>query len=183
MFVTLGARNQVDELVDLLAACHRRIRQHVVLARRLVVQGPTRPDHEVRDTAAQIRRYFTLALPLHVADEDQTIAPRLRDFDSTVTAALKTVAADHGNHQSLVDSLVDLCGEIELAPDQLATINGRLSRLVELLATEFATHLELEERVVFPALRSLTPTERAEILAAIRKRREGSLAYGDETAT
>ena len=172
MLVSLGARNQVDELVDLLAACHRRIRHHVVLARRLVVRGADSPIDDVCATAAQIRRYFTVALPLHVADEDETIAPRLAALGNPVAAALNTMAVDHVNHQHLIDRLVELCGEIEQSPAQLKRINGQLSRLVEVLATELAAHLELEERVVFPALRALGEAQRADILAAMRQRRQ-----------
>lgn len=179
--VTHGARTEVDELVDLLASCHRRIRDHVVLARRLVVRGPDSPLQDVCDAASQIRRYFTVALPLHVADEEQTIAPRIAGAGASVAAALKTGAAEHADHQYLIARLVELCEEVERRPAELRVINGRLSRLVEVLASELAQHLELEERVVFPALRVLSAAERAEILAAARSRRGGTLAYDDTT--
>ncbi len=172
MLVTLGARNQVDDLVDLLAACHRRIRQHVVLARRLVAHGADSSLKEVGDTASQIRRYFAEAFPLHIADEDQSIAPRLLGGDAAVVAAVQRVAVDHRDHQHLTDALIELCSEIEREPRQLSTIAARLSRLVESVATELAAHLELEERVLFPALRMLPPELRTEILEEMRQRRK-----------
>jgi iron-sulfur cluster repair protein YtfE (RIC family) len=171
MLVTLGARHQGDELVDALAACHGRIRQHLVLARRLVLHGPNSPASEVCETASQLRRYFSLALPLHVADEE-AIAPRLVAAGDAVAAVLGTMSADHARHQYLIDRLIELCEEVERDPARLSTINARLSRLVEVLATELATHLELEEQVVFPAIRLLPERDRASILEAIRLRRE-----------
>ena len=172
MLVTLGARPKTDDLVDLLAACHRRIRHHVVLARRLVEQGADRPLEEVRETAAQICRYFTVAFPLHLEDEDQTIAPRLIAAGEEVAAALEAMEKEHLDHQPLVDRFVALCREIERHPAQLAATRDALSRATEHLATELATHLELEERVVFPALRAMPTEERARMLGELRERRK-----------
>lgn len=174
MLATLGARSQVDEVVEVLTACHRNIRHHFVIARRLVVRGPQCELQEVRDIAAQIRHYFGVALPLHVADEEQTIAPRLC-LDPSVATLVKRLTRDHAHHQSLVDTLVALCGEVEQAPERLSAINGRLSKPVELLATDLAMHLELEERLMFPLVRSLPLSVRSEMHTEIRRRRDGAL--------
>lgn len=157
--------------MDLLAACHRRIRHHVVLARRLVEHGADRPLAEVRETAGAICRYFTVAFPLHLEDEDATIAPRLRSAGGEVADALATMIKDHGDHQPAVDRFVALCREIEERPEQLAALRDVLSRATEHLATELATHLELEERVVFPALRALPAEQRDHMLGELRARR------------
>ncbi|NVB82575.1 MAG: hemerythrin domain-containing protein [Kofleriaceae bacterium] len=171
MLLTLGARNQVDELVDLLAVCHRKIRQHLVLARRLVLQGPTTPAPEVAETAAQIRRYFTVALPLHVADEDLSIAPRLPHAGGELGAAVAQVASDHAKHQAMIDMLVALCSEVERDPTRVTTLAERLAAVLDALAPELAGHLDLEERVVFPAVRALPTAVRAAILDEMRARR------------
>lgn len=179
MFVTLGARASANELVDLLAACHRRIRSHVTTARRLVAAGQASPPGEIREAASQIRRYFTLALPLHVADEDQTIAPHLQRSGPDVTRALTTLTAEHVAHQPLIDQLVELCAELERDPAVLPAVTTKLSQVVETLASELATHLELEEQVVFPMLRQLPESERMELLAAIRRRRGDARDHGE----
>lgn len=170
MLVSIGARTHGDDVVDLLAACHRHIREHVVLARRLVVRGPESPPEEIRETAARIRRYFEQAFPLHVADEEQSIAPRLAAADGVVIAAVKLMALDHREHQRLIDALIALCVEAEQRPTELARINARLSKVVELVASDLASHLEMEERIVFPALRAL-PGLHAEIREEMRQRR------------
>lgn len=171
MLVTLGARSSGEDVVDLLAACHRRIRQHLVLARRLVAAGPHAPPHEVRETAQRVARYFGVAFPLHIADEDQTIAPRLADAGDAVTKALAQMSADHVEHQADIDRLVAVCSEIEQDPTQLTALAAELSLLVEAISLQMATHLELEENVVFPALRLLDAAERGALLSQMRERR------------
>lgn len=172
MLVTLGARAKSDDLVDLLASCHRKIRQHVVFARRLASEAQNHRDDEIRATAGQVRRYFALALPLHIADEDQTIAPMLRRMGGSVAEALAVMASDHAKHQPLIDRLVDLCTELELDPARRSALAHELGQVAAQLATELAEHLELEERVVFPALRALPAADRSELVVAMRRRRE-----------
>lgn len=173
MLLTLGARVSGEGLVELLEACHRRIRHHLILARTLVERGSDASSDEVREVAAQVRRYFTVALPQHVADEDLTIAPHLVDAEPQVAAALRTLAADHTAHTSVIASLMDDLGALERDPSALSQIRTRLAWAVERLAFQLAEHLALEERVVFPALRRLPDRKRDEILAAIRERRGG----------
>jgi hypothetical protein len=171
MLVTLGARAEVDGVVDLLAACHRRIRQHIVLARRLILQGATSPAQELRETAGQVRRYFTIALPLHIADEDLSIAPRIRETSAELDAAVAQVASDHAEHQHMIDTLSALCGELEREPARLAAVEGQLAGVLDVLAPELARHLELEERIVFPAVRELPASVRSDLLVEVRARR------------
>jgi iron-sulfur cluster repair protein YtfE (RIC family) len=172
MLLTIGRRDHPDDLVDLLATCHRRIRFHVVLARRLAERGREASVDEVRNTAAQVRNYFALALPLHVADEDEMIAPQLERTNAAVSEALRTLTSDHLRHERVLERLNELCAAIERDPGALPALDHELARLVDLLAADLAAHLELEERVVFPALRQLPATRQAEIAAAIRRRRE-----------
>jgi hypothetical protein len=67
MIVQLGARTTGNDVVDMLAACHERIRTFSTMACAIASGG------DVREAAAAVRRYFAEAYPLHVADEEELL--------------------------------------------------------------------------------------------------------------
>jgi hypothetical protein len=150
MLVKLGSRTSTEDVVDLLLACHDRIRSFLAMARRIATAGG-----DAREAAGQVRRYFAEAYPLHVADEEELLAipQRVRD--------------DHASHAAEVDRLVAICAAIEAG----AAVPAELAPLAEHLERELTEHLALEERDVFPAVRALPDAERAPIRDAIRARR------------
>ena len=77
MLIGPGKHAAPGDAVDLLLECHARIRHFLALARRL---GEARGESPtaLSDTAAQVHRYFTLALPLHAQDEEEVILPAVR---------------------------------------------------------------------------------------------------------
>jgi hypothetical protein len=76
MLIKIGPQKEISDIVDLLLECHERIRSFIGLAGRLANCGPV-SDTEVSDAAARVVRYFSESLPLHVADEEESILPRL----------------------------------------------------------------------------------------------------------
>lgn len=174
MLVKLGRKQPPapDDLVGLLLECHERIRTFVGLARSLA-SSPTSPAEPARDTAARVRRYFVEALPLHVADEEASLAPRLRGRDPELDLALDQMAAEHAEHDASVARLVAACGAIAADPDRLGELAGELGAAADRLADLFAAHLNAEERVIFAALGALlTEAERAAIVGELRARRQ-----------
>jgi len=173
MLVQLGPRQPSEDVVDLLRDCHARIRRFLVQARQLAeaAEPPGVDPAEVRVVAGQIRRYFIEAFPLHLADEDEQIAPRLAGASPDVDRALALMAGGHASHCSLVARLVAICASLEEDPRRLAVASIELARVAALLATELEAHLELEERAIFPALRRLPEQVREAIHGAIRARR------------
>jgi len=182
MLVTLGPRDKTDDLVDLLAACHRRIREHLNYARRLAAAGAEVSPDEICGTAAKIRRYFEIALPQHRADEEEDIAPRLRGRSAELDDMLRTMEAEHVTHEAPVERLVAMCRSIEADAQALRGLAGELGTVTELLVREFATHLEAEERLMFPALRMMTRAERDDIRTKLRARRAESLGGSPDGA-
>src|SRR5690349_17228873 len=89
---TIGRRERTDEPSDALRACHERIRRFLAMAARLASDEIARDD-DVWATAGGVARYFDDALPLHEADEDDSIAPRLGD--------LPEVAAMRAEHEAM----------------------------------------------------------------------------------
>ncbi|HSN25240.1 MAG TPA: hemerythrin domain-containing protein [Kofleriaceae bacterium] len=154
MLVKLGSRAASEDVVDLLLACHERIRSFIAMARRIAAAGG-----DAREAAGQVRRYFAEAFPLHVADEEELLALPQRIHD------------DHVTHAPAIEKLVALCAAIE----QGGSVPAELAPLAERLERELAEHLAIEERDVFPAIRQLPESERARIRDAIRARRAAAM--------
>src|ERR1051326_5002660 len=87
MLVKIGPLDEPSDIVDLLKECHERIRTFINLAGRLA-KAEEISDTDVRDGAGRVARYFSEALPLHVADEEQSILPRLQGKSAELDAAL-----------------------------------------------------------------------------------------------
>jgi iron-sulfur cluster repair protein YtfE (RIC family) len=113
-------------------------------------------------------------MPLHVADEHD-IADRFAGRDPAVDATLRQIREDHGHHEPPLARLVELCALLERDPTQHAAVAGDLASVVEVLATELEGHLELEERSLFPFLRTLPAAERDALRTAFRARRDAAM--------
>jgi iron-sulfur cluster repair protein YtfE (RIC family) len=154
MIVKLGARTTGEDVVDLLASCHERIRKFSAMACAIARgQGPKTGD--VREAAGSVRRYFAEAFPLHVADEEELLQLPAR------------IHEEHIAHAPQIDQLVALCAGIEAG----GPVPPELSPLAEKLRKELDEHLAIEEHDVFPAIRALPDAERARMRDAIRARR------------
>lgn len=173
MLVQIGSRNAPEDLVDLLAECHARIRRFLGMAHALAVT-PKITDAEACNVAGQVRRYFATAFHHHIADEDDLIAPRLAG--KGVDDVLHKMQHDHLRHADSVALLVGLCSAIERDPRQLAASKDELVRAAALATSLLEPHLELEERALFPAIRALPAATRDEIRAGMRERREADFA-------
>jgi iron-sulfur cluster repair protein YtfE (RIC family) len=170
MLVQLGRREQSQDVVGLLAECHHRIRQFLLLARRLSDQ--TLATDGVAESAAAVTRYFRDAFPLHQQDETRDIAPRLRGVDSSVDRALDEMDADHDQQSMDIRHLVHLCELVAEAPATLVVVAAALRGVVDRLTVAMDSHLELEERIIFPRLQVLPQHQQQAILRAMRERRE-----------
>ncbi|MEZ4400863.1 MAG: hemerythrin domain-containing protein [Kofleriaceae bacterium] len=156
-----------DSLVAALAGCHERIRRFTALAARLA-EATSAPLAERREAAAAVVRYFTVALPLHAADEDDSVGPRLRGASAAVDAALVLLAREHTEHAAVIAPVVAACQAIVATP---ACAPAHLAEAAAALAAAFASHLALEEAVIFPAVAALADDVAATIQAEMRARR------------
>lgn len=170
MLLQIGRRQHEPELVELLTECHERIRRFLDLAHRLTTTPGLEPE-DIAGAAGQVHRYFTTAFPLHMADEDDLLRPRLRGRETALDAALDRMEADHEEHADLVERLVALCDELMRDPRRLAARSRELGETVERLTLVLEAHLSLEELVIFPRLEALSSVERAAIRREMRARR------------
>lgn len=172
MLVSLRTRPSADSdhPADLLLACHGRIRGFMATARAIATRDDAEDD-AVRASARAVLRYFRVALPLHSADEDDTIAPRMKGRGVTVDAALATVASDHRTMESSLATMCALLDAIERDPSSRAANRDALAAIVGELDAFWERHLGLEEAVLVPALRELAGTEIDSIRTEMRSRR------------
>jgi hypothetical protein len=162
-----------DSPTALLLDCHVRIRRHVELAQRLGEAQPVEPaPGQIVEAATACLRYFTVALPLHTADEELSLRPRLGAADGDLTLALATMAREHRPIDSTLAELVPLWTGLTFEPGRRPELRPALDAGAARLAELFAAHLAAEERDVFPAIaRHLGPEQQAALVAEMRARR------------
>ncbi len=171
MLTGLGKAPAPTDAVDLLLECHLRIRHFVAMARRLGEASGVAPA-EIADTAARVHRYFGKALPLHVRDEEDSLAPRLRGLDPVLDAAIEAMEREHGEHTAALEVLVSAVGALARDPERHPELAGELTRAADDLARQFEAHLAQEEATVLPAVRRLLDAATdAAIVGEMRQRR------------
>jgi iron-sulfur cluster repair protein YtfE (RIC family) len=173
MLINIGQSPESSDVVDLLLACHDRIRFFIDLALRLAGASGV-SDDEIRDAAGRIVRYFSESLPLHVADEEESIIPRLTGRDPEIDRTLGAMHREHAGHEPDIVLLLKTCRALRDNPEELPRLRQALHDAAFRLAAELNSHLAEEERIVLPAIRSLlSEEERAAMLTELRARRSG----------
>ncbi len=165
--------NAENDAVELLIGCHQRIKHFTSVATKLAHAQAATPQ-EIQDAAETVYRYYSISLPLHEADEEDSLRPRLDKIpDDRVRHAL---AAMHDQHMAIDDLLERLLPLLRLVgnnPSAIADAGGEMCSITKALSEMFAAHLQMEEEVIFPAIEAqLTETDRAELLAEMRARRK-----------
>ena len=151
--------------------CHLRLRQVTTLALQLAARPTASPD-EVREVADKVRRYFTLVLPLHEEDEEASLFPRLLLRAPELAATVSTLRADHSAHDLRVGALVAVGLALKTSPERFPQVREVLGTAAEALSEAWSVHLAIEERDLFPAVRTaLSEVERAAIREEMRARR------------
>jgi iron-sulfur cluster repair protein YtfE (RIC family) len=158
--IGIGPKPTVTGAAGMLLECHARIRSFSKLAVQLATASPC----EIGDAAERVHRYFTVALPLHIADEELSLAPRLRRFAPETAAALEVMEREHRVHE---ERLVRLC---EFWRGDVTRLSSTLAE-AELLQRGLEEHLLAEERAVLPALVRLPSGEELTLIDEMRGRR------------
>jgi iron-sulfur cluster repair protein YtfE (RIC family) len=164
--------------LEMLLGCHARIRHFVQLSRTLAGAEGAAPL-EVAEAATAIFRYFSYALPLHQADESDTLFPRLQNAlpqGGLVREAADAMIEQHKAIDELVAELLSICTSLTHHPESLPSLERRFEYVTCALEQVFAAHLRLEETVIFPALSDLlTPAQMDEMAREINQRRRPKL--------
>lgn len=157
----------IDDPIELLRACHDKVRRFAGLALRLrdhlAAKGA---DDQAQEAAKSILRYFDMAAPLHHEDEDLDLFPALRALgDAVLTASIDELEAEH-------DSLGHLWRA--LRPWLTATATGQACETpveVDEFATAYPRHAGREEAEIYPAAAGLSASQLRQISDAMVRRR------------
>jgi hemerythrin-like domain-containing protein len=164
---------KTEDAVDMLVGCHQRIRHFTEVAMKLAhAQGST--PEEVVQAAAGVHRYYTVSLPLHEADEEETLHPRLDSLgDEKLHHALLAMTDQHQAIDDLLERLLPLLIMVRNSPDTIHAAGPEMCSITKALDEMFRAHLQLEEEAIFPAIRERLPEDvQAEMANEMRARRK-----------
>lgn len=170
--VTLTEPVATGDAIDLLYACHERIRRFSAMAQRLATAVDASPA-EIADAATRVHRYFGTALPLHAEDEDASLRPRVQHVsDRRLRDAVEEMFTEHVSIHGVLADLVPRWAELMQHPERLAFTSSVLAERTNTFDAGMRAHLELEESEIFPELRKvLSPEALTEIAREMRQRR------------
>lgn len=157
------------DVVEVLLTAHIETRQVLSMA-DVVAQGSA--TAATRELAAQIADYLEWLLPLHQADEEESLAPRLRGKHPVVDEALVNMSRQHLALQGPLARLKLLCRQVAGDTSRLHALRFELSAATADLRARLKDHEAMEESIVFPALkRTLYADELDSISDEMRARR------------
>ncbi len=178
----LPVQPQIDDPMALLRACHDKVRHFTHLIQRLHTHVTTHvdthgADAQARDAAVAVRRYFTLAAPLHHDDEDVDLYPALQALgDAALNARIDALSAEHAQLSGLWQGIrpwLDVLAQGQRPsgppPD------------VDVFALRYRAHAQAEEDEVYPHADRLDAATRLHLAAAMSARRSVSSAPPDAT--
>ncbi len=150
-----------DDPLEMLLACHDRIRAQCATLDKLVAHLPVHGcDLQARQAAQAILRYFDSAGRHHHDDEEQDLFPRLRASNDTAAQALVTLLLDE--HQ-----VMDAAWQ-QLRPYLAALCEASAATLDAATAQHFIDvydrHITLENAQLIPLAQRLLSAEQLETL-------------------
>ena len=157
----------IDDPIELLQACHDKVRRFAGLTLRLRAHLAERgPDDQAQEAARSILRYFDMAAPLHHDDEDLDLFPALRALGQpALTAHICELQAQHESLGLLWQAL---------RPWLNATAAGQACEPpseVDEFAMVYTAHAAREEAEVYPAATQLSSAQLRLISDAMVRRR------------
>ncbi len=147
--------------LGLLSDCHRRVEMFLGVLKAAAMLNGRELSADERRSLDNALRYFREAAPKHTADEEQSLFPRMRQTGSAEAASalaeLERLEADHRWADPL-HARVDELGQKWLLVGHLETADAdALSHAVVQLGAMYVRHIEVEEKVVFPAAARCLP--------------------------
>ena len=158
-----------------MLGCHARIRHFIQLSKTLA-GAEAAPQREIAQAATSIAGFFRRALPMHEADESDSLFLCLHaalPHGGLVREAAETMIDQHQAIDELAAELLPLCTALGRQPSRLSSLSGPLEHVTDALGQIFDAHLCLEETVVFPAITELlSPAQISEISRQMHQRRQ-----------
>lgn len=155
--------------MELLRACHEKVVRFTTLAQRLQAHVRTHgADAQAQDAAQAVLRYFTLAAPLHHADEDDDLFVALRALGRpALTARIDALQAEH-------DQLAEHWAQVRPWLEHIAAGQPPEGAEpdVDGFATRYRAHARAEEAEVYPHADALSPEALRALAEAMVARRQ-----------
>jgi hemerythrin-like domain-containing protein len=178
MGIQIGARPDAgfDDPIGMLKDCHRRIEQFLHVLCLVVERAPGRPlTEEEANAVRSALNYFRVGGQRHTADEEESLFPRMRAEQTTVSA-LKEIEALEADHRAADDLHIAVeklyASWLEgraLSAEELQQLRAATERLKQL----YEGHIQIEENLVFPrAAEGLDGAALAQIGNEFRERRK-----------
>lgn len=170
--IAASKSSEPEDAISLLLGCHQRIRHFTQVAFRLARISDV-PATDRAAAARSVLRYFQIALPLHEADENQSIYPRLREKlrAGELSEANEAMVRQHTEIDDIIAKLIPLWQGMAESGER--PMDSLLLKLTERLRQLWEIHLSLEEQQVIPALRDhLTSEDLGTIRAEMSARRQ-----------
>lgn len=167
---TLGA-------FDILAHCHEHILERLSRLSALADDLQRDPAFDERKLAqvADVLAFLDTVIPIHSADEEQTLFPRLRKlprFAGTDGTPMDCMEQEHVGHRRLLAAF---------RRDVMLRRPADAARAARAIVAEYREHIAKENEVLFPFAREALDDPRAEAAMADEmraRRREAGLLSG-----
>jgi hemerythrin-like domain-containing protein len=150
--------NDFDNPLGLLSDCHRRIEKFLELLLFVTrAAGGRVLNEEQREALITGLRYFRQAAPLHTADEETSLFPRLRELAQSGDAIAKQAIAvmqrleDDHDAADIRHAIIDELGTRWLEEGTLDTAStAQLENELRDLRAFYAAHIAVEDDQLFP---------------------------------
>lgn len=161
---------RIDDPMALLRACHEKVNRFTRLAQRL--QAHVRAhgaDGQAQEAARSVLRYFTLAAPLHHADEDDNLFVALRGLGRPeLDAHIEALQAEHDSLGARWQAVRPWLVAVEAGQPVPA---GLPEPDIDGFATAYRAHARREEDHVYPHAADLPPAALQALAEAMVARR------------
>lgn len=155
IIVNAPAEHTFSEPLGLLSDCHRRVEKFLGVIHKVAEQAKGGAlGAEQRAGLETALRYFRQAAPMHTADEEASLFPRMRACGSPeVAAALAQIEGLESDHKvaDAAHKIVDDLSQRWLDAGTLkAGDAAELLRQAQSLVDIYREHIALEDDVIFP---------------------------------
>jgi hemerythrin-like domain-containing protein len=152
MAILIGAKldSGFDDPIGMLKDCHIRIESFVGILCVVVDRALGRILNDEEKCAVQTAlQYFHTGGQRHTADEEESLFPRLREWDAGFVAEIERLEGDHREANDLHGS-VERLYTAWIASGDLTAIDGlEIKAKTDRLRKLYSDHIVAEETIVF----------------------------------
>lgn len=174
MNILFDSAPSFDQPLAVLKHCHDRIRKQINTLHQLLSHLPMHgADASAQQAARAVIRYFTIAAPMHHADEETDLLPMLLATAQGEEALRLRVAVDRieADHIAMAISWQTLHLQLEaIAAAESASLSATN---VHAFTEQYTSHMTIEEEQIAPLAQKIFSAEQLAMLgSAMQKRRQ-----------